>query len=224
MLPVYDFHTHTFLSDGVLSPMELIRRAHDKGYAAIAITDHVGLATQERVVSVLVEECERAMSQWDIIAIPGVEITHVPNALIAEAAQRAKALGARLVVVHGETIVEPVELGTNSGAVGAADVDVLAHPGLITAQDVATASRRGVYLEVSARRGHSLTNGHVVKLALQAGAGLLLDSDAHTPEDLLTEELAYRIAKGAGLESEQLQAVLDTNPKKLLKQLGYSPT
>ena len=43
MLPVYDFHTHTFLSDGVLSPMELIRRAHDKGYAAIAITDHVDL-------------------------------------------------------------------------------------------------------------------------------------------------------------------------------------
>ena len=73
---IYDFHTHTFLSDGVLSPMELIRRAYDKGYSAIAITDHVGMATQERVVSVLVEECAQAMAKWDIIAIPGVEITH----------------------------------------------------------------------------------------------------------------------------------------------------
>ncbi|HLE81453.1 MAG TPA: PHP domain-containing protein, partial [Dehalococcoidia bacterium] len=32
---MYDFHTHTFLSDGVLSPIELIRRAHVKGYRVI---------------------------------------------------------------------------------------------------------------------------------------------------------------------------------------------
>ena len=30
---MYDFHTHTFLSDGVLSPVELIRRAHVKAIA-----------------------------------------------------------------------------------------------------------------------------------------------------------------------------------------------
>ena len=39
---MYDFHTHTFLSDGVLTPVELIRRAHVAGYRVIAITDHVG--------------------------------------------------------------------------------------------------------------------------------------------------------------------------------------
>ena len=38
---MYDFHTHTFLSDGVLSPIELIRRALVRGYKAMAITDHV---------------------------------------------------------------------------------------------------------------------------------------------------------------------------------------
>ena len=96
---IYDFHTHTYLSDGVLSPMELIRRAYDRGYRAIAITDHVGLADQGRVVPVLVEECANAMSRWDIIAIAGVEITHLPASLIPEAAENAKALGAQLVVV-----------------------------------------------------------------------------------------------------------------------------
>ena len=35
-----DLHTHSFFSDGVLSPSELIRRAVVKGYKAIAITDH----------------------------------------------------------------------------------------------------------------------------------------------------------------------------------------
>ncbi|MBI4200745.1 MAG: histidinol phosphate phosphatase domain-containing protein [Chloroflexi bacterium] len=223
-MPVYDFHTHSFLSDGVLAPMELIRRAYDKGYRAIAITDHVGLATQERVVPVLVEECARATARWDIIVIPGVEITHVPAGLIPEAAERAKALGARLVVVHGETIVEPVEPGSNASAVGSSHVDILAHPGLLTLEVARAAARRGVYLEVSARRGHSLTNGHVVNQAKLASAQLLLDSDAHTPEELLTAPLARQIGEGAGLDAETLDAILDTNPRKLLKKLGFSLT
>jgi len=223
-MPVYDFHTHTFLSDGVLSPMELIRRAHDKGYRAIAITDHVGLATQERVVPVLVEECAQAMARWDIIVIPGVEITHVPASLIPEAAERAKALGARLVVVHGETIVEPVEPGTNAAALASPDVDILAHPGLITLEEARLAARHGIYLEVSARGGHSLTNGHVVIQGRQAAADLLLGSDAHDPEDLLTPGLARQIGKGAGLDGEELDALLETIPKKLLETLGFSLT
>jgi len=221
-MPIYDFHTHTYLSDGVLSPMELIRRAYDRGYRAIAITDHVGLADQGRVVPVLVEECANAMSRWDIIAIAGVEITHLPASLIPEAAASAKELGAQLVVVHGETIVEPVEPGTNAAAVGSLHVDVLAHPGLVTADDATTAAQRGVYLELSARRGHSLANGHVVRVGQRANANLILDSDTHEPEDLLTEQMTRQIATGAGLQEEDLGTLLDSNPRRLLEKLGFS--
>ena len=221
-MPIYDFHTHTYLSDGVLSPMELIRRAYDRGYRAIAITDHVGLADQGRVVPVLVEECANAMSRWDIIAIAGVEITHIPASLIPEAAASAKELGAQLVVVHGETIVEPVEPGTNAAAVGSLHVDVLAHPGLVTADDATTAAQRGVYLELSARRGHSLANGHVVRVGQRANANLILDSDTHEPEDLLTEQMTRQIATGAGLQEEDLDTLLDSNPRRLLEKLGFS--
>ncbi|MBI4200403.1 MAG: histidinol phosphate phosphatase domain-containing protein [Chloroflexi bacterium] len=218
---MYDFHTHTYLSDGVLSPIELIRRAYDKGYRAIAITDHVGLADQERIIPILVEECAHAAARWEIIAIPGVELTHVPVDLIPEAARRAKALGARLIVVHGETIVEPVEPGTNKAALSCAQVDVLAHPGLLTEEEGRLAAHQGVYLELSARRGHALANGHVAHLALRAGAALLLDSDAHAPEDLLSEELASRIVRGAGLDVEEADSVRQTNPGQLLRKLGY---
>ncbi len=223
-MPIYDFHTHTFLSDGELSPMELIRRAVVKGYRAIGITDHVGLADQARIIPILVEECQRAMSRWDIIAIPGVEITHLPPSLIPEAAEKARSLGARLVVVHGQTITEPVEEGTNKAAVESGRVDVLAHPGLISAEDARGAARGGVYLEVSARKGHSLTNGYVVRQAQAAGARLLLDSDAHSPEDLLTEEWVQQVARGAGLAGEDLYAVLEAHPKQLLEKLGYHLT
>ena len=220
---MYDFHTHTFLSDGVLSPIELIRRALVRGYKAIAVTDHVGVGNLELVVKTLVKDCAQATERWDIIALPGVEITHVPKADIDMVARAAKDLGAKLVTVHGETIVEPVEPGTNEAAVRSSAVDILAHPGLIAYDDARLAAETGVYLEVSARKGHSFTNGHVVKVAKEAGAATVLDSDAHEPDDLLTPELSQKIAKGAGLTDEDTHALLQLNPQALLARLGFGP-
>ena len=220
---MYDFHTHTFLSDGVLSPIELIRRALVRGYKAIGVTDHVGIGNIEYVVKTLVVDCANATDRWDILAMPGVEITHVPQDDIDMVARTAKELGAKLVTVHGETIVEPVEPGTNEAAVRSVFVDVLAHPGLISYEVARLAAENGVYLEVSARKGHSLTNGHVVNLARQVGAATVLDSDAHEPDDLLTLDLIDKIAEGAGLNKEEAHALLETNPQNLLVKLGFGP-
>lgn len=217
---MFDFHTHTFLSDGVLSPIELIRRAHAIGYQVIGITDHAGTGNLEFVVKTLVKDCELASRRWDILALPGVELTHVPKEDIPDLAKEAKALGARLVVVHGETVVEPVESGTNEAAVKSPSVDILAHPGLIQPSEAKLAAETGVFLEVSARKGHSLANGHVVQTAIQEGATLLLDSDAHEPGDLLTEDMRRSIGLGAGLTDKQNHALLNTNPRLLLKRLG----
>ena len=217
---MYDFHTHTFLSDGVLSPIELIRRAYAKGYEVIAVTDHVGVGNLELVVKTLVKDCEVARSRWDILALPGAEVTHVPKDDIDMVAMAAKELGAKVVVVHGETIVEPVEPGTNRAAINSSAVDILAHPGLIDLDDAGLAYERGVFLEVSARRGHSLANGHIVHVAAQTGALMMLDSDAHEPDDLLTLELASKIARGAGLNYGEIGTLLQANPKALLNKLG----
>ena len=149
---MYDFHTHTFLSDGVLSPTELIRRALVRGYRAIAVTDHVGVGNLELVVKTLVKDCAEATKRWDILALPGVEITHVPKEDIDLVARAAKDLGARLVTVHGETIVEPVEPGTNDAAVRSASVDILAHPGLISYDDARSGGKRRVPGDVGSQR------------------------------------------------------------------------
>ena len=219
---MYDFHTHTFLSDGVLSPIELIRRALVRGYQAIGVTDHVGIGNLELVVKTLVTDCAEATKRWDILALPGVEITHVPKEDIDMVARAAKEMGAKLVNVHGETIVEPVEPGTNEAAVRSSAVDILAHPGLITYEVARLAAENGVYLEVSARKGHSLSNGHVVNTARRAGAAIVLDSDAHEPGDLLTPDLAENIATGAGLGAEEAHALLRVNPCSLLTKLGFA--
>jgi len=218
---MYDFHTHTFLSDGVLSPIELIRRALVRGYTAMAVTDHVGMGNVEYVVKTLVVDCEQATKRWDILALPGVEITHVPKEDIDLVARTAKGMGAKLVAVHGETPVEPVEPGTNDAALRSDFVDVLAHPGLITYEEARLAAERGVYLEVSARKGHSLANGHVAKTAKDAGAITVLDSDAHEPDDLLTPDIRHKVARGAGLTDDEVHALLEINPRRLLAKLGF---
>jgi histidinol phosphatase-like PHP family hydrolase len=219
---LYDFHTHTFLSDGALSPLELIQRAFDKGYRAIALTDHVGVGSLSRVVDEVKRDCVLAEKYWNIVAIPGVELTYVPPPAIDEVARLSKSLGAKLVVIHGETIVEPVEQGTNKSAVESKYVDILAHPGLLTPEEATLAAKNGVFIEISARKGHSLTNGHVVKIAQMANAKLLVNSDAHDEDDLLTQFFALNVGKGAGLTEEELNEVLEINPQLLLDRIGIS--
>jgi len=217
---MYDFHTHTSLSDGTLSPIELIRRAAEKGYRAIALTDHAGPGSLERVIRETAEDCTLARRYWDIVAIPGVELTHVPPQAVRGLARRAKELGAYIVVVHGETIVEPVEKGTNLAAVQSPDVDILAHPGLLTPEEASLAAANRVYVEISARKGHCLTNGHVAQLALVSGLRLLVNSDAHDVPDLLTPAFATAVLKGSGLNETELQQVLSGNPQALVNTLA----
>ena len=216
---MFDFHTHTFLSDGVLSPIELIRRAMHIGYKTMAITDHVGPGNLEFVLNTLKTDCLMAEKRWDIEVLPGVEITHTPIEDINDLAKEAKKLGAKIVNVHGETIMEPVVAGTNLAAVSSPYVDILAHPGLISPEEAKIASQNGIFLEVSGRKGHGLSNGHVVKTASEAGASIILDSDAHEPEDLMTREYAEKVALGSGLSLNRTRDLLDKAPISLLKRL-----
>ncbi len=197
-----DLHMHTTFSDGELIPAELIRRAKVAGYKAMAITDHADASN----IALILENVRRLTLNYghffDMDVLAGVELTHVPPALMADFARMAREAGAQIVVCHGETVVEPVAQGTNLAAIEAG-VDVLAHPGLITEVEVKLAAERGVALEITTRRGHSYCNGHVATLARAFGAKLVIDNDAHAPGDLLGEELRRKVAYGAGLTAEE---------------------
>jgi len=193
-----DLHMHTTWSDGLLIPAEMAQRARVKGLKAIALTDHVDHSNLEPVVTALVRFCEQTRRLIDLPVLPGCELTHLPPEAIADLVQRARKLGAKWVVVHGESPVEPVPPGTNRAAI-IAGADLLAHPGLITEAEVKLAVQNGVALELTARKGHSLANGRVAALGKKHGAILILNTDAHAPEDLIDDEFARVVALGAGL-------------------------
>jgi len=217
---IYDFHTHTFHSDGILSPIELIRRAFVTGYTAIAITDHVAIGSLGRVIKEISDDCALARAYWNILAIPGIELTHIPPQAISDIAAKAKEMGAWLVVVHGETSVEPVEKGTNLAAVQSPHVDILAHPGLITPEEATLAAQNDIFIELTARRGHSTANGHVALVSQKANAKLLLNSDAHNENDLLTPALVKTILDEANLGEQERQKILNYNPLFLIQKVS----
>jgi histidinol phosphatase-like PHP family hydrolase len=189
------------------------------GYQAVAITDHADSSNLEFILPKLIQVAADLNRVNLTKLIPGVELTHIPPQLIDFLVKRARELGAKLVIVHGETIVEPVAPGTNQAALEAG-VDILAHPGLITYEDAKLAAEKGILLELSARKGHSLTNGHVAKMAIASGAKLILDSDSHAPEDFMSEALARKVVQGAGLEPDSFPRLLN-NARQLLHAIGY---
>jgi len=213
-----DLHTHTFASDGVLLPSELIRRAVAAGYRAIGITDHGDETNMED----LLLRAKKAADAWagngQIAVVPGVEITHVPPERIPSLAAWARQLGAKVVVVHGETVTEPVAPGTNAAAVRCPDVDILAHPGLLSEEDAGAAAQNDVYLEITSRKGHSAANGRVAATAARAGANLIFGTDAHGPGDLATVEHARKILLAAGIEENRIDDVF-ANAEKLLEKI-----
>jgi len=208
-----DLHTHSLFSDGVLLPSELVRRAVMKGYEIIAVTDHADASNLDFIIPRVTAACKELNRRWNIKALPGIELTHIPPETFGELTERARSLGAAIVVAHGETLVEPVHPGTNRAAIEAR-VDILAHPGLLTKQEAELAARNGVHLEITSRKGHCLSNGHVAKIAGEVGAKLVIDTDTHEPHDLMTDEQAQNILLGAGMNRDAIAAIM-VNSKNL---------
>jgi histidinol phosphatase-like PHP family hydrolase len=212
-----DLHTHTIFSDGDLTPSELVRRAMVAGHDAIAITDHVDLTNVDIAVPAILKAVE--LAEYYIKVIPGVEITHVPPKQMDKVIKRAKALGAQWIVVHGETPGEPVMEGTNLAAVTNPEVNLLAHPGFITEKEMQSAIDNDVLMEITGRSWHNITNGHVVTVARKIGAKMIVNSDAHGPNDLMNEEKAMKVALGAGMTIKEAKTAVTVTPFDAVKKL-----
>jgi histidinol phosphatase-like PHP family hydrolase len=216
-----DFHSHTLFSDGDLLPAALVREAELKGVSALGITDHIDYSNYEIVVPALVKFAKIQGPHLNIPVFAGAEISYITPDQIEDLAKKARTLGAQYIIVHGETVNEKVYPGTNHTAVQLKGlVDILAHPGNISEEDVNTAVQNNIYLELSARAGHNSGNEHVARTGKRLGAKFLVNTDAHSHTEFINQEQAFKIAKNAGLtDLEALKAVKD-NPQELILRIG----
>lgn len=206
VIRMINLHSHTIHSDGCLLPSELAVRYAAAGYRALAITDHADYSNIETAVKAVVTFCARWPANAPIKVLPGIELTHLPLEQFAPLVRFARREGILVIVAHGETAVEPVIPGTNRAALEAG-IDILAHPGLISDEDAQFARDRGVFLEITSRRGHGNTNAHVAAQALKFGCRIALNHDAHAPEDIISPRQTRDIGLAAGLSEEKIDAV-----------------
>jgi histidinol phosphatase-like PHP family hydrolase len=207
---------HSTVSDGDLIPSEIARRAEALDHRGIAITDHVDKSSIESTISGLIEAARDINSFWDIRLLVGVELTHVPIQTVDELARKAKILGANIVLVHGETLAEPVLPGTNAAAAQSRYVDILAHPGRISLEDARCAADSGKYAEITAKETHGQTNDHVAHIAAEAGLKTIVNTDLHRPADFVTQEKAFEIAEAAGMDRKSALATVVEYPGEIL--------
>ena len=216
---MYNLHAHTFLSDGDLLPSEVAMRYQDKGYKIIAITDHADYSNIKPAAKAIVEFCRRWPKNSAITVLPGIELTHLPPEQFKPLSNLARKEGIKIIIAHGETPVEPVAKNTNHLAL-MADIDILAHPGLISDEDTKLAKDRGVFLEITSRRGHSQTNAYVIKQARKFGAKLILNNDSHTPEDIISPVELIKVGLDLGLTQTEIDIIYEDVKTFLIKKEG----
>jgi histidinol phosphatase-like PHP family hydrolase len=204
-----DLHTHTIFSDGELMPSELVWRARAANYDTIALTDHIDQSNIDFVIPRITKISTVLARRTGLTVIPGAELTYVAPEDISRVAGRARRLGAKIIVVHGETVAEPaIPEGTNHAAL-LSNIDILAHPGELSEEDACLAKERGIYVEITTRSQHAVTNGTVLQRACAAGALMVMNTDTHGPEDLLTMEKAFQILKNAGVQDADIKETFD---------------
>lgn len=216
---MYNLHSHTFLSDGELLPSEVAVRYQTAGYRAIAITDHADYSNIKPIAKAIVEFCRKWPKDSSIKVLPGIELTHLPPEQFKPLANYARRHGIKIIIAHGETPVEPVAQGTNKLALKA-DIDILAHPGLISDEDTKLAAEKGIFLEITSRHGHSNANTHVIKQARKFGAKLILNHDSHTPEDIISSTQLNQVGIDLGLTQEEINTIHKDTERLINKALG----
>lgn len=180
------------MSDGNLSISELVFSEKSLGYEAIAITDHASFSNYKNIIDAVNKEKKMLEKEYNIEVYSGVELTYVPPNRIKELAFLAKGCGADIVVVHGETDSENVPRGTNRAAIEAG-VDILAHPGYLTEEDIKISIDNDVCLEITTRPSHRETNGIIFEKVKKIGGKLVCNNDVHAYENILSYDDILKI-------------------------------
>lgn len=192
-----DFHLHTNYSDGKLQLHELVDLYGERGFGAIAITDHLcenrtligraarymGCSLDEKnfpsYISAIEEEAERAWRQYKMLVLPGFEITL--NTISNRRSAHVLALGVKEFINPNQDIVSICREIRGKGG-----LTIAAHP-------VSTRHWEKQTYHLWDRR-HELakefdawevaSGPHLFPEVLHSGLPMLANSDLHAPSQI----------------------------------------
>jgi len=217
-----DLHSHTTLSDGRNTLEEMADAGRERGYAYMAITDHSAShgfgdhVTAERLWQRIEEIAEWNEGRRGFRLLAGSEINigldgglDYPDELVA-ALDWAVASVHTSFSISGAAMTERV-----LAAIENPDVDCIGHltgrligrrePYEIDVEAVVeAAARTGTMLEINGNPNRRDLSEHHARLAKEAGAAIVLNTDAHGVDTLDNMAYAVATARRAWLTAEDV--------------------
>ncbi|WP_435146474.1 DNA polymerase/3'-5' exonuclease PolX [Halobaculum sp. P14] len=207
-----DLHTHTDWSDGSNTVEEMVEGAAERGYDYHCVTDHAegpgvfgdtGLSDDD--VREQADEIESVRDDADLEIFHGVEANVDADGDITTSDDLLAELD--IVVASPHAALDQGEATDRLvRAVEHPEVDVLGHPtgrlinerpGLDVDFDrlAEAAAAAGTALEINANPARLDLNGDAVRAAVDAGATVAVNTDAHSPPELDNVEFGVHTAR-----------------------------
>jgi DNA polymerase (family X) len=220
-----DLHMHTTASDGHASIEEMAATARDRGYDYVAITDHSashGFGNHVTPDELLRQtEHIRGLKLDGIAVLAGTETNVLPDGSLDYDDDVLEQLDWVIASLH--TSFRASEEEQTERMLRAMEhplVDAIGHPTgrLIERREayaldldrvIAKAVETGTFLEINANPDRRDLNDVYAKAAAEAGAMLVIDSDAHWPRTLANMRYGVATARRAWLTPDK---VANTRP------------
>jgi DNA polymerase (family 10) len=225
-----DLHTHTDWSDGTFSVEEMAQAAADFGHDYLCVSDH---ATGPGVVGGMGVEDDELLEQADVVRevaetvdvelFAGVEANVDADGGISVADDVLAELD--LVVASPHSALDQDSTTATDRLVAAMEhphVDVLGHPsgrllnrregmGLDAARLGAAAAEHGVALEVNSNPHRLDLWGGAAKAAVEEGATLVVNTDAHGPPEFEYVRYGVHTARRGWAETDDVLNTRDAD-------------
>jgi DNA polymerase (family 10) len=229
-----DLHVHSEWSDGSHTITELAEAAAEFGHEYIAVTDHAsgpgilgGVGLDDDELRDQIDRISAVNDEMEIDVFGGVEANIETDGGISVGDDVLAALDLVVASPHsgldGDGTERLIEAACHP------EVDIIGHPSgrrldrregldLDVERVASVAADHGTALEVNSNPGRLDLDGHAVKQAREAGATVVIDTDAHEPTNFEFIRYGVHTARRGWAEAddvlngrpvEQLRAFLD---------------
>ncbi|VTT87378.1 DNA polymerase X family [Halorubrum sp. DM2] len=218
-----DLHTHTDWSDGGFSIVEMAAAAAERGYDYHVVTDHAtgpgmvgGVGLDESDIEEQAAAIEAAREEVDIPIFHGIEANIDDEGGLSTDDEVLDALDLVVASPHA-ALGQDADAATERlvTAVEHPHVDVLGHPTgrLINERPgldpdieavAEAAAANGTAIEVNANPARLDADGEFVRAAIEAGAAIAVDTDAHAPRELDNARYGVHTARRGWAETSQV--------------------